>query len=533
MSIRKLAVEPKRALTKGNSILGKRSVQVVPRRSITGQLIFVQQDFHSWFCYFLDRDVERKFQTYYRQEKQKYLAIHMTCLVGLATVCCIHGAMGTVTAVTSSYLVALGQVGESFAATATESATWFDASIFLFITIMMYITAVGCAFHLWRRRGETQFKSVWFDPVQLVILFYCHLVFVPVVLVMVAGIDKQLALVNQLKADYRTENKVLIQLLGSTFIGCLYFFLLLKISVTACLLRLQFPYFVVLSSEFAVIMCVVSDVYHSHILVRWNFLGVFLVLLVMQLRGIWENELSCRREFLSSANLVSENRRLSNQNVEMKEELSGKLNYQLHYEMGDILRILCQIKVKMSGNERKDIDKIITALVTNEDLFEVSLDPAMAEYEEEVQGWLHMLAFKEPPPDMYRASSRSFSERRVRKTSVPGQILQAANSRRMSHNMDLEERCSSDLISQFFVAELREENEDLSRWLMNTIRDQFFVDMFYIEQHCTSPLQVVFITCVELNNFGMHLGLDMKKLTAFIGAVENHYFKRNPYHNCL
>uniref|UniRef100_K3WU70 Phosphodiesterase n=1 Tax=Globisporangium ultimum (strain ATCC 200006 / CBS 805.95 / DAOM BR144) TaxID=431595 RepID=K3WU70_GLOUD len=513
--------------------LNRRSVQVVPKRSTTGKLIFVQQDSHPWFCYFIDRDVELKFQTYYRQEKQTHVAIYMSCLVGLATVFCVHGALEKITGTTVGFLLALGLLDAQYGTVVAEngSTSWFDADILVFITFLLYVTAVGCAFYLWRRRGETQFACIWFDPVQLVILSYCHLVLIPVALAMVMCIDKQMGFRDGMEVD-SYAGKVLIELLGSMFVDGLYAFLTLMVSIVACLLRLQFPYFAVLCAEFAILMCVVLGVYYSQSPTRWSLTGVFLVLLGLLLRGVWENELSCRREFLSSVNLVSENRRLSNQNVEMKEELSGKLNYQLHYEMGDILRILCQIKTNMSANERRDIDKIITALVTNQDLFEVSLDPSMTEYEDEVQGWIHMMAFKEPPPGLARASSRLFSDRRPRRTS--SQILQAANSRRMSHTAETDEGYSRDLISQFFVSDIDiDESEGLSRWLMNTIRDQFFVDMFHIEQQCASPLQVVFITCVELNNLGTRLNLDMKKVAAFIGAVENHYFKRNPYHNCL
>lgn len=521
--------------------MGKRSMQVAPKRSVTGQLLLVKQDMHPSMCYFLDRDVEIKFQTYYRLEKQRYVAVHMICLVALATVFCVHGAVERVTDVTQSYLTTMEShdVGGSATAAATHTtAAWFDISIFVFIAVMLYTTAVGCALHLWRRRGETQFHTWWWlEPVELILVFYCHLVFLPVTLIMVACIDRQLSFMSQVAsltaAATRTQSELMIQMLSDSFADGLFFFLLLTISIAACLLRLQFPYFCLLSCELALIMLVVSVTYYKTMAIRWSLFGVFVLIIGMLIRGVWENELSCRSEFLSSVNLVSENRRLSNQNVEMKEELSGKLNYQLHYEMGDILRILCQIKVKMNGDERKEIDKIITALVTNEDLFEVSLDPFMAEYEEEVQGWLHMMAFKEPPPGLYRASSRLLTDRRVRKSSVPGQILQAANSRRMSHSTDAEERYSSNLISRFFSSEVNEDSEDLSRWLVNTLRDQFFVDMFYIEQRCASPLQVVFITCVELNSLGSRLSLDMKKVTGFIGAIENHYFKRNPYHNCL
>ncbi|TYZ63160.1 hypothetical protein PybrP1_002055 [[Pythium] brassicae (nom. inval.)] len=464
----------------------------------------------------------------------------MVCLVVLAAVFCINGALERITGATARYLST--HLSEAAAATvksgnlpASASRVWFDVSVFVFVTIMLYVMAVACAFYLWRRRGESQFVHLWCDPVELFIVVYCHLVFLPGVMIMIACLDQQLAFIERLTTAAYADDKLLVQLLSDTFADSLYFFLLITISTAACLLRLQFPYFCFVSCEFMIVTLVVTAVYYPDTAIRWSTFCVFLMITALLIRGVWENELSGRSEFLNSVNLASENRRLSNQNVEMKEELSGKLSYQLHYEMGDILRILCQIKVKMSDNERRDIDKIITALVTNEDLFEVSLDPSMAEYEDEVQGWLHMMAFKEPPPGLYRTSSSLFSDRRARKLSVPGQILQAANSRRMSYNMDREpdDRCSSDLVAQYFASEMNEDSGDLSRWLMNTLRDQFHVDMFYIEQRCASPLQVVFISCVELNAFGSRLSLDMKKLTAFIGAVENHYFKRNPYHNCL
>ncbi|KAF1328969.1 Camp-specific 3', partial [Globisporangium splendens] len=228
---------------------------------------------------------------------------------------------------------------------------------------------------------------------------------------MVTCIDKQMGFRDDMKVDSHA-GKVLIELLGSMFVDGLS-------RTSRCCIRAMEPHWCLSRVHWAAASGCVGK------------------------RTQLPSRIPQFRE--------SRERKPSTEQPERRNERKalGKLNYQLHYEMGDILRILCWIKTNMPANERRDIDKTIAALVTNQDLFEVSLDPPMTEYEDEAQGWLHMMAFKEPPPGLTRASSRLFSDRRTRRTS--SQILQAANSH----------------------------------------------------------------------------------LTAFIGAVKNHYFKRNPYHNCL
>ncbi|KAG6976977.1 hypothetical protein JG688_00000781 [Phytophthora aleatoria] len=217
---------------------------------------------------------------------------------------------------------------------------------------------------------------------------------------------------------------------------------------------------------------------------------------------------------------IHEARRLSSANLETKEELSGKLNYELHYEMGDILRILCQIKVKMSAAEKLDIDKIITALVRNHDLFEVTLSSAMPEFEEEVQGWLHMMDFKDHPAqsgdDPGSQTKPGSDGRRSRHYSLSNDIL------RVSTYSNLDDA---------FDAVIRPREGDLSSWLMDRLQNHFFVDIFYLEQHCLAPLQAVFLACVKTNGLIERLDLDEKKLVCFAAAVEERYQNRNPYHN--
>ncbi|KAG7400734.1 cAMP-specific 3',5'-cyclic phosphodiesterase 4D [Phytophthora boehmeriae] len=234
-------------------------------------------------------------------------------------------------------------------------------------------------------------------------------------------------------------------------------------------------------------------------------------------------------------------------NLDIKEELSAKLNYQLHYEMGDILRILCQIKVKMSSSEKRDIDKIITALVRNQDLFEVTLSSKMPEYEEEVQGWLHMMDFKDHPTNPTDDSGSrpgTGSEGRSRHFSTSNEILRVATSRRLSAKTTVADRRAIDDLSHFFsssgyledtveVIPRPRQTEGLSHWLMDRIQNHFFVDIFHLEQHCSSPLQAVFIACVKANAFDVRFGLSEKKLVDFAAAVEDRYHPRNPYHNRL
>ncbi|KAI9986375.1 hypothetical protein PInf_025315 [Phytophthora infestans] len=215
--------------------------------------------------------------------------------------------------------------------------------------------------------------------------------------------------------------------------------------------------------------------------------------------------------------------------------------------MGDILRILCQIKVKMSAAEKLDIDKIITALVRNHDLFEVTLSSTMPEFEEEVQGWLHMMDFKDHPAssgdDPGFMTKPGSDGRRSRHYSLSNDILRVSTSRRLSTQKGTSEhfQASDDGLNHLlrsysnrddaFGAAIRPREEDLSNWLMDRLQNHFFVDIFYLEQHCLAPLQAVFIACVKTNGLIDRLDLDEKKLVCFAAAVEERYMNRNPYHN--
>ncbi|EGZ29859.1 hypothetical protein PHYSODRAFT_467129 [Phytophthora sojae] len=308
-----------------------------------------------------------------------------------------------------------------------------------------------------------------------------------------------------------------------------------------------FTYAIVVVADLSLIAIVATGVHATTQVVlsrRLSVLAGFLILLFFFLRIVREQERSTRREFLTSFHLVTEARRLSSANLEMKEELSGKLNYQLHYEMGDILRILCQIKVKMSATEKRDIDKIITALVRNHDLFEVTLSSKMPEFEEEVQGWLHMMDFRDHPAEESAQPRPGSDGRRSRHYSLSNDILRVAISRRLStKKVSLEGSHASDdgrgrllrtnsNLDEAFDAVIRpREHEDLSVWLMDRIQNHFFVDMFYLEQHCLAPLQAVFLACVKINGLVERLELDEMKLASFAAAVEERYHNRNPYHN--
>ncbi|DBA04934.1 TPA: hypothetical protein N0F65_006936 [Lagenidium giganteum] len=510
----------------------KRQVQVLPKRpTIATHGTIKQRSMHKVFGCFLDSKVECDFQTYYRREKQASVCIHMVCLTILCVVVAICGATQKATQSMEVFAASVATSPEQTATPATDTKT-VDMDLFVFVSTMSFATALAFTAYVWQKRDQATFissSSYPCDPLQLVLLLFCQANFLPVVWILIYCTQDEYS-----STSSTDQTKAVFILVAQLFVDSLYFFLLLVASVAACLLRVQFAYFVLLAVESLIIVSVFSGLFFTATPERWGNYGVLFGTLMLLCRGVWESEHSCRRQFLSSTNLVNENRRLSNQNIEMKEELSGKLSYQMHYEMGDILRILCQIKLKMTPAEKRDIDKIITALITNEDLFEVTLDPAMAEHEEEVQGWLHMMAFKEPPPSFSHSPTSRFSERSLmKKPGTSHQLLRTANSRKMSRNIETEAKVANEVINKLFVKDIIEEREEFSKWLFDTIRNEFFVDVFYIDQRCASPMQAVFISCVELNDFVARLSLDINKLVAFAGAVENHYFKRNPYHNCL
>ncbi|RLN20634.1 hypothetical protein BBJ28_00009601 [Nothophytophthora sp. Chile5] len=551
----------------------KRSVQVAPRRSVSRAVVLVQQPVHPFFCYFEDRDVEQKFQTYFYREWQSRLVVYMGLVVLLSATSSFESTSIATLAVTEAYVQAIVTAVVSFgssnvaemtaASSAYSHALWLDDGAFAGVAATLYAVAMSCAVFLWRRRGEHRFPHIRLDLVQLVLLFYSHLVLAPLLLVLLASIEKQARYTKQINEVHDDQARHIASLLGEGFLDALLFTELLAACICAYVLRLQSPYFAVMAIELTVIASAVTGVHlttHAAPNRRLAILGMFLSLLLLMLRSVLEQERGTRREFLTSFHLVTEARRLSSINFNTKEELSGKLNYQLHYEMGDILRILCQLKVKMSSSEKHDIDKIITALVRNQDLFEVTLDSAMPEYDEEVQGWLHMMAFREHPvasTEAVRAESRvgshRGSERRSRIISTPHKLLRVASSRRFSRKAELDNSYASDGLSLFFNGRSVHEAvvgvgngsesvstfimpydpDKLSNWLLDRLQNHFFVDMFHLEQHCASPLQAVLLACVQLNHFTDRLPLNEQKLAAFGAIVESHYHSRNPYHNCL
>jgi hypothetical protein len=541
----------------------KRNINANPRRSVPRAVVLVQQPTHSILCYFEDRDVEQKFQTYFRREWQGRVTIYMVVvLLAFAAWCYVSSNTPTLT-VTAAFVKSI--FAELASASSVElskkelistasfsHALWLSDGAFAGIATTLYAVSAACVLHIYRRRGEYRFPSVRLDPVQLVLLLFYHCSMIPLFLTVLAGIEKQTRLAEQLSVVHLDEVKLTAVLLGEGFLDGLLFIELLGACVCTSLLRLQFAYCVVVVAELSMLACVTTGLHASTPAVanrRLSILAAFLLFLLFLLRIAREQERSTRREFLTSFHLVTEARRLSSANLEMKEELSGKLNYQLHYEMGDILRILCQIKLKMSSTEKRDIDKIITALVRNHDLFEVTLSSTMPDYEEEVQGWLHMMDFKDHPaaPGGEEAGSPSgpgSDGRRSRHYSLSNDILRVATSRRLSTKPPLDSRYSSGALSRLFVdannvedavdaAVRTHESDGLSDWLIDRLQNHFFVDIFYLAQHCPSPLQAVFVACVKINGLVGRRGLEEKRMAEFAAAVEARYHNRNPYHNRL
>lgn len=518
----------------------RRSVQVAPRRSVAGRSIVIKQDVHGILCYFFDVNIEHEFQTCFRRDRQPHLAMYMIAVLVLSVIVLTAAAVESLTAETVTF--AAMSKPSTLQRSPQKRVTWVKESDCYVVIVVFYVFAALSILFVHRKKPTALFFSdPRFDPIQLALLFFYQLVFVPILLTLSTCIDLEISYAQDLRSESATVQR-LFAFLGVSLVDMLYFYLLLLTTFASSVLRIQFTYYIAIVVEFIAIASTATGTNHgvdsNRIPDRWFLFVALVVTLLLEARGVWEIELANRREFLTHSNLLNENRRLSHQNIEMKEELTGKLNYQLHYEMGDILRILCQIKLKMSMHERKDIDKIITALVTNEGLFEVSLDPSMTEHEEEVQGWLHMMAFKEAPPAFVRTDSQTEAQNERKASRRPAMVMQSqvsrsTQSRKMSQGMTIDNRGNAVVARLFASSNIAEDTDELTLWLMDSLRDEVYVDMFHLEQRCSVPMQVVLVACIEVNDFATRLMLDVRKLVAFAGAVENHYFKRNPYHNCL
>lgn len=518
---------PERALS-FPAFTKRSTVQVAPLRVSRVTLTPIQLDTHPCFLYFEDPRVEQQFQAFVRREKQRYLPLHMGCVLALAAIVCGIMAGSTTSTLKDFFVATFAKINAPPPAIHTVTRTGFT-----WIIVTFYVAAGAIAVLLGVRRLEFRFAKGRLCNVQLAVLVYCHLVLLPI-LVAIGTTMRVYSVLVKFLARYTVASSV-IEALGDSHLDTLVLFLLVIIVFCGLLLRLQFWYFVVIFVECLMLLCVFVSVHFSaSVSVRAALFVIFSAILCLVLWAVYENEQSWRLQFVSSCNLITENRRLSNQNIEMKEELSSsKPNSQMQYEMGDILRILCQLKVKMTASEKTDIDRIITSLVMNRDLYEVRLSPGMSEYDKEVQGWLHLMASKQTLPGKRLtrpSSSRHLSRRRI---SAPTEVLPVASSRRFSQNLNREEQISSEAITKLLSAHVAAKHEEMSQWLFEKIRNEFFIDIFYIDENCFTPLQIMFVAIVELNDFVNLLSLDITKVTEFAGAVETHYFNRNPYHNAL
>lgn len=519
--------------------LSKRAVQVAPLHRISRvTLTPLQLDTHPVLLYFLDRGVELKFQAFFRHEKQACLHVYMLSILALAAIVC-GTLLDSADDAIEAFVTWFSQLtnGAHVSASTSVFATVRRAA-FISIDTIFYAAALATTGVVWYRGGEFQFPRGRVDAVQTVLLAFCHLVYVPVLVAVAANLSAHISLSKLLEQSPAVSD--IVDAVGESHVDALVFFGMLVIVFCGLLLRLQFWYFCVLYAECMMLVCVLTARHlSSNAGDRASLFIILTGILSLVLWTTYDSERSWRSSFMSSCNLITENRRLSNQNIEMKEELSTSkaANPQLHYEMGDILRVLCQLKVKMPQTEKSDVDRIITALVTKQDLYEVRIDPAMAEYEEEVQGWLHIMASKQTVQRRFTLvnSSRHVSGGSLgRRISAPTEVLPVASSRRFSqHGKSEEQQVVSQAVAKLLEAQVTSKDSHISGWLFDKIRNEFFVDIFFIEERCPAPLQLVFVACVELNEFVQQLSLDINKVAEFAGAIENHYLKRNPYHNAL
>lgn len=553
------------------SISTKRSPMLTAR--------FINSNMHPWFCYFYNVAFERDYQAFQRRQRKGLDHFYMLALLAVAILftaaTLMKGVGETIDDFCIHMLVNIGRVPLEMATFLVKESDTAKHNVkflqnFIGFSWIAYAVAFAISIFTWRRKTQVvrvfRVSGIHLNQFQLIFLLYFQFAMYPlisqiisIITTLVDGVDQIFEGLNrtimaagmisappsviatiQYYLEVYHQNFIV---LGLVYLDILYFFLLFVLSIAAGLFRLQYIYFLFLTVETTLLILGISIWYYRYFVERWFMFAIYAATVALLLRGAWELDVYCRREYLSSMNLVNENRRLSDQNITMKEELSGKLQYQLHYEMGDILRILCQLKVKIPANDRREIDKIITALVTNEDLFEVTLDASLAEHEEEVQGWLHMMTHKDKFPNVYTVGAgkgndgqpeRQFIQTK-RGSTGNHRLCRTEYSRRMSHVSDngMGYENTGEIINDFFSKEPKEERETLARSLYTTIKSEFYVDIFQLAERCESPLQAVLITCFEVNNLISELSLDLGKVHAFAASVENHYFKRNPYHNSL
>nr|CCA15145.1 conserved hypothetical protein [Albugo laibachii Nc14] len=538
----------------------------------------LHSNMHPWFCYFYNATFERDYQAFQRRQRNSLEHFYMLALLAVSILFTAATLMQSVGETIDNFfinmLVNVGNVPLEMATVLIKESASAKTSMkflktFVSYSCIAYGVALAISIFVWRRKSQAvrlfRVFGIHLDQFQLIFLVFFQFAMFPftshivsVITTLVDGIHQVFADLNRsiMAAGLASAPPSAIAMvqyyldvyhqtfivLGLVYLDILYFFLLFVLSLAAGLFRLQYFYFLILAIETTFLILGISIWYYRYFVERWFLFGIYAATVALLLRGAWELDVFCRREYLSSMSLVNENRRLSDQNITMKEELSGKLQYQLHYEMGDILRILCQLKFKIPANDRREIDKIITALVTNEDLFEVTLDASLAEHEEEVQGWLHMMTNRDKSPNVYTVGAGKGNEGQPERQIIQSKrgstghnrLSRTVYSRRMSHASDngLGYENTGEVINELFK-EPKEERETLARKLYETISGDSYVDIFQLAEQCESPLQAVLITCLEVNNLISELSLDLGKVQAFAASVENHYFKRNPYHNSL
>lgn len=213
--------------------VSKRHIQAAPRRSVPRAVVLVQQPTHPVLCFFEDRDVEQKFQTYFRREWQTGIVGYMVVVLLAFAASCYVSSNAATLAITEAYaesifselakdseLSAASDDKVLLSAASFSHALWLTNGEFACFATILYVLAAVCIFHIWRRTGEYRFAKVRLDPVQLVLLFL-PLHYYPALLVVFAGIEKQTRLARQLSEIHVEDVRLTSILLGEGFwIAC-------------------------------------------------------------------------------------------------------------------------------------------------------------------------------------------------------------------------------------------------------------------------------------------------------------------------
>lgn len=282
-------------------------------------------------------------------------------------------------------------------------------------------------------------------------------------------------------------------------------YLFIGICIFGCMVHIQFVYYIVVCLESFASLLFLMIRFPIYDISMWQFMFRLVILCTLIGFSSRNIELHKRKEFCKYRKWTYRNRKLTDQNIVMREELSQKIVSHSKFEMEGVLRVLVHIKKKVSQEQRGDIDRIIHVLVSTRDLFQVNLDNYIGrgKDDDELIGWLAMM-----------------DHDKVSKDNSP----QAGVSVRTASQFN------------FFVGNFLRElfsNQDRVNDFNTKLQNDFHIDIFDLAVVCPSPLAAVVVGCISANSLERALELNLVTLMAFSKEIERNYSKSNAYHNPL